>query len=348
MVFFNYTTMQASAKIVYYGPGLCGKTTNLLHIHKKTAAVSRGEMVSLETDTDRTLFFDLLPLEVGQIGGMRVRIQLYTVPGQVFYNATRKLVLRGVDGIVFVADSQEAAFDANLESFRSLEDNLREMGLSLDSVPLVFQYNKRDLRSSLPIEDLDAALNTKGRSYFEAAALHGLGVFETLKAISKLALGQIHEKMAKPEDDAPPPTIPLAPIAAPLEFAAASDSTTALKPVGTRAPTDIHRELEALRALALGKAPPQALTMPLPQIRPEARLDELVAATDDGRLEVRRRAVVDVPPGLLKPGASVRVQVIIDGPDGPVTSSTGIEVRLPAGRRTDRVILHADVELKSK
>ena len=214
----------------------------------------------------------------------------------------------------------------------------------------MIQYNKRDLRSSLPIEDLDAALNTRGRSYFEAAALHGLGVFETLKAISKLALGQIHEKMAKPEDDAPPPTIPLAPIAAPLEFAEASDSTTALKPVGTRAPMDIQRELEALRALALGKSPaaPQALTVPLPPIRPEARLDEIVAATDDGRLEVRRRAVVDVPSALLKPGASLRVQVIIDGPDGPVTSSTGIEVRLPAGRRTDRVILHADVELKSK
>ena len=134
MVFFNYTTMQLTAKIVYYGPGLCGKTTNLQYIHMKTAARSRGEMVSLETETDRTLFFDLLPLDVGVIGGMKVRLQLYTVPGQVFYNATRKLVLKSVDGVVFVADSQAAMEDANRESISNLEVNLAEIGLSLDEV----------------------------------------------------------------------------------------------------------------------------------------------------------------------------------------------------------------------
>src|SRR4051812_36199193 len=134
MVFFNYTTMQMTAKIVYYGPGLCGKTTNLHWIHNKTAGGSRGEMISLETETDRTLFFDLLPLDVGIIGGMKVRLQLYTVPGQVFYNATRKLVLKGVDGVVFVADSQKVALDANVESLSNLRANFAELGLTVEQV----------------------------------------------------------------------------------------------------------------------------------------------------------------------------------------------------------------------
>jgi mutual gliding-motility protein MglA len=195
VVFFNYTTMQMTAKIVYYGPGLCGKTTNLQAIHQKTAPQSRGEMVSLETETDRTLFFDLLPLDVGVIGGMKVRLQLYTVPGQVFYNATRKLVLKGVDGVVFVADSQAVALDTNLESLSNLGVNLAELGLGFDQVPVVFQYNKRDLRNILPVEELTEALNTRGAPYFEAAALHGIGVFETLKTISRLAVSSVRKKI---------------------------------------------------------------------------------------------------------------------------------------------------------
>src|SRR5262245_18810583 len=170
--------MQMTAKIVYYGPGLGGKTTNLQHIHKKTAPRSRGEMISLETETDRTLFFDLLPLDVGVVGNMKVRLQLYTVPGQVFYNATRKLVLKGADGIVFVADSQIAMLDANVESLRNLEANLAEMKLELGHIPIVFQYNKRDLRNIHPVEKLDATLNPIGAPSFEAAARHGIGVFE--------------------------------------------------------------------------------------------------------------------------------------------------------------------------
>src|SRR5512142_459747 len=145
MVFLNYTTMAMTAKIVYYGPGLGGKTTNLQWIHNKTAPASRGEMLSLETETDRTLFFDLLPLEVGVISGMKVRLQLYTVPGQVFYNATRRLVLKGVDGVVFVADSQIPALEANQESLQNLRQNFDELGIEAADVPLVFQYNKRDL-----------------------------------------------------------------------------------------------------------------------------------------------------------------------------------------------------------
>ena len=188
MVFFNYATMQMAAKIVYYGPGLCGKTTNLQQIYQKTSSKSRGEMVSLETETDRTLFFDLLPLDVGNIAGFKTRFQLYTVPGQVFYNSTRKLVLRGVDGIVFVADSQIPMIEANLESFHNLRANLAELGLNIDEIPLVFQYNKRDLKNIMPIEDLNRNMNPRALPYFEASALQGEGVFETLKGISKATL----------------------------------------------------------------------------------------------------------------------------------------------------------------
>src|SRR5688572_15355984 len=201
--------MQLTAKIVYYGPGLCGKTTNLQYIHKKTAARSRGEMVSLETEADRTLFFDLLPLDVGVIGGMKVRLQLYTVPGQVFYNATRKLVLKSVDGVVFVADSQAAMEDANLESISNLKVNLAEMGLTLDQVPIVFQFNKRDLRNILPVETMNATLNPDGYPHYEAAAAHGVGVFETLKGITRLAIASVRRKVG------PDAIWPKAPVAAP-------------------------------------------------------------------------------------------------------------------------------------
>jgi signal recognition particle receptor subunit beta len=197
MVFLNYTAMQMTAKIVYYGPGLCGKTTNLTWIHAKTAPRSRGEMVSLETDSDRTLFFDLLPLDVGVIGGLKVRLQLYTVPGQVFYNATRRLVLKGVDGVVFVADSQAPAAEPNEESLANLRQNLEELGLDPRSVPVVFQYNKRDLRNILPVPELQKSLNTASAPFFEAAAIHGVGVFETLKEISRLSLDAIRSKIVE-------------------------------------------------------------------------------------------------------------------------------------------------------
>ncbi|HWO47764.1 MAG TPA: GTPase domain-containing protein, partial [Solirubrobacterales bacterium] len=189
MVFLNYATMQMAAKIVYYGPGLCGKTTNLHHIYTKTSPGSRGEMVSLETETDRTLFFDLLPIDVGVIGGFKTRLQLYTVPGQVFYNTTRKLVLKGVDGIVFVADSQKAMLEANVESIRNLRENLAEIGTNLDEIPLVLQLNKRDLPNIADVETMLNALDPERRAeHVESVASSGVGVFETLKLISKLTL----------------------------------------------------------------------------------------------------------------------------------------------------------------
>jgi signal recognition particle receptor subunit beta len=197
MVFLNYTAMQMTAKIVYYGPGLCGKTTNLRWIHGKTAQRSRGDMVSLETEADRTLFFDLLPLDIGVIGGMKVRLQLYTVPGQVFYNTTRRLVLKGVDGVVFVADSQVPAAEPNEESLANLRQNLEELGVEPKSVPLVFQYNKRDLYNIVPVDKLQQLLNPAGAPAFEAAAVHGVGVFETLKEISRVSLASIRSKIAE-------------------------------------------------------------------------------------------------------------------------------------------------------
>ena len=209
MVFFNWATMQMAAKIVYYGPGLCGKTTNLSYIYAKTAPGSRGEMVSLETETDRTLFFDLLPLEVGKVGGFRTRLQLYTVPGQVFYNTTRKLVLKGVDGVVFVADSQRPMADANVESLHNLKENLAELGLDIAAIPLVLQFNKRDLRNILSVEELEKALNPNSTlQAFEAVAVQGDGVFETLKAITKLTLKSLRRRMAVQESSRAAPERP--------------------------------------------------------------------------------------------------------------------------------------------
>src|SRR5438270_2225093 len=196
MVFFNYATMQMAAKIVYYGPGLCGKTTNLHHIYTKTSPQSRGEMVSLETETDRTLFFDLLPIDVGVIGGFKTRLQLYTIPGQVFYNTTRKLVLKGVDGIVFVADSQAAMLDANRESFHNLRENLSDIGLVLDDIPVIVQLNKRDLPNTAAPETILKALDPERQiDCVEAVAYKGEGVFETLKLISKLTLRTLRRRM---------------------------------------------------------------------------------------------------------------------------------------------------------
>jgi hypothetical protein len=200
MVFFNWATMQMAAKIVYYGPGLCGKTSNLSYIYAKTSPESRGEMVSLETESDRTLFFDLLPIEVGTIGGFKTRLQLYTVPGQVFYNTTRKLVLKGVDGLVFVADSQRPMRDANIESFKSLVENLDEFGLGISEVPIVLQYNKRDLSNILTIEELNADLNPDGSfKFLESSAVNGDGVITTLKEITKLTLKKLKVRMTAPE-----------------------------------------------------------------------------------------------------------------------------------------------------
>ena len=188
MSFINYSQREINCKIVYYGPGLCGKTTNLQHIYNKTHPAVKGEMVSLATETERTLFFDFLPLSLGEIRGFKTRFHLYTVPGQVFYDAARKLILRGVDGVVFVADSQIARMDANLESRENLATNLAEQGFPDEALPMVMQYNKRDLPQVADLAAMRQMLNPAGRPDMEASACRGEGVFETLKAIAKLVL----------------------------------------------------------------------------------------------------------------------------------------------------------------
>lgn len=188
MSFINYSSREINCKIVYYGPGLCGKTTNLSFIFKKTNPEHRGKMISLATETERTLFFDFLPLSLGDIKGFKTRFHLYTVPGQIFYDASRKLILKGVDGIVFVADSQIERMDANIESFENMKINLKEQGYDLANIPYVIQYNKRDLPSVAPVAELKKVLNVDGAPDFEGIAATGVGVFETLKAIVKLVL----------------------------------------------------------------------------------------------------------------------------------------------------------------
>lgn len=188
MSFINYASREINCKIVYYGPGLCGKTTNLQYVYQKTAPDAKGKMISLATETERTLFFDFLPLALGEIRGFKTRFHLYTVPGQVFYDASRKLILKGVDGVVFVADSQEERLDANIESMENLKDNLEEQGYKLENLPFVIQYNKRDLPNTTSVEELRSLLNPGGITEFEACATTGQGVFETLKAVAKLIL----------------------------------------------------------------------------------------------------------------------------------------------------------------
>jgi mutual gliding-motility protein MglA len=191
--FINFAAREINCKIVYYGAGLGGKTTNLQYIYQKTAEQQRGKMISLTTETDRTLFFDFLPLDLGSVRGFKTRIHLYTVPGQVFYDASRKLILRGVDGVVFVADSQEERMDANTEALDNLQDNLKEHGYDLNKIPYVLQLNKRDLPNILPVDKLTKELRKKQEPIYEAVAFQGTGVFETLKEIARQVLLELKQ-----------------------------------------------------------------------------------------------------------------------------------------------------------
>jgi signal recognition particle receptor subunit beta len=193
MTFINYASREINCKIVYYGPGLCGKTTNLQYIFDATAPQAKGKLISLATETDRTLFFDFMPLELGTVRGFRTRFHLYTVPGQVFYDASRKLILKGVDGIVFVADSQEERIDANIESLYNLEENLKAQGYDIMKLPYVLQLNKRDLPNIIPATDLASELQLKGEPVVEAVASAGTGVFDTLKAVAKQVLTELRK-----------------------------------------------------------------------------------------------------------------------------------------------------------
>ena len=191
MSFINHMTKEINCKVVFYGPGLCGKTTNLQYIFEKTNPAAKGKMISLATETERTLFFDFMPLDLGSVKGFKIRLHLYTVPGQVFYDASRKLILKGADGVVFVADSQEERLEANQESVDNLHHNLAEHGLVLEGLPYVVQYNKRDLPNTVATEELRRVLNPRGMPDFEASARTGDGVFETLKGVSRGVLSKL-------------------------------------------------------------------------------------------------------------------------------------------------------------
>jgi signal recognition particle receptor subunit beta len=285
MVFFNYATMQMAAKIVYYGPGLCGKTTNLHHIYAKTSPQSRGEMVSLETETDRTLFFDLLPIDVGVIGGFKTRLQLYTIPGQVFYNTTRKLVLKGVDGIVFVADSQKPILDANLESFKNLRQNLGEIGLSIDEIPLILQINKRDLPNIAPVDDvLDIVDPERKYDWVEAVASRGDGVFETLKMISKLTLRTLRRRMTGEEPAKATPRRPSADASFRVREEIATpppppDARASTAPIAAYNPLPAQQVIEPFDELSDDEIeiPPMPAIAEPPIVHPEPPPDEIAA-----------------------------------------------------------------------
>ena len=262
MVLFNYSTKELTAKVVYYGPGLCGKTTNLQWVHEKLPIKNKGKMLSLATETDRTLFFDFLPIEIGTIRGMKTRIQLYTVPGQVFYNATRRMVLKGADALCFVCDSQEAMLDANLESYENMRQNLEANEIDADEIPVVLQYNKRDLPNALPIEILNERMNPHNYPFYEAIAVKGVGVEDTLKAVTKLVFKALSVRYGEGATAASAPGRAPGP---PRSMPAPTSPTPA--PPLTLSTDDLLGELD------LGMPEPEEVLAPAPDL-PPVELDE--------------------------------------------------------------------------
>jgi len=303
MVLFNYSTKEITAKIVFYGPGLCGKTTNLQFIYDNLpGTINKGKMLSLATKTDRTLFFDFLPIDLGTIRGMRTRLQLYTVPGQVFYNTTRKLVLKGADGVVFVADSQKRMADANLESFKNLEENLAEHDMKLADMPMIIQFNKRDLPEVASIDELNASLNKHNAPIYEAVATTGIGVHETLKAITRLVLNSLKEKYSDKREQRPepPPQVLAAAMATPrppatditpkIPIAAARTSMTpplrvAPAPMAEALPDDFFTDTSGATAPA---------SMPPPTLEPDLFADSTSFEAVGPTLELSDEPVLEV------------------------------------------------------
>ncbi len=281
MVSINYSAREVCCKIVYYGPGLSGKTTNLQYVHSKVPGNTRGDLISLATEADRTLYFDFLPINIGTINGFAAKFQLYTVPGQVYYNATRKLVLRGVDGVVFVADSQTDKMDENIESLANLEDNLQEYGYDLDNLPMVIQYNKRDLPNISSLDVLNSQLNQKGRPFYEASASIGNGVFDTLKLIIKIVLDKAKttggQKAATPSSKAviePPAQIPQ------------PEHPTVSSPPVNRQPVVTQPEAEKTKTVeAVGIPQPVVQKEKVPVGQPTASVEPVLAGTKKEKAE---------------------------------------------------------------
>jgi hypothetical protein len=335
-------------------------------------------MVSLETEADRTLFFDLLPLEVGTIGGMRVRVQLYTVPGQVFYNTTRKLVLKGVDGIVFVVDSQVPALDANIESLENLRHNLDELNQPLDRIPFVFQFNKRDLRNIHPVEMLNRYMNPKGFEVYGAAALHGIGVFETLKAISRKTLAAVHRRISGPVEDKPRVAVPaavrtqrLSPSGSVATSVEASLEKTAPPGLSTAALSRTDQvKVEFAASLDATPAPPApgqarsirrvATRSSLDVERELEKLRRVALGNEPGvarkkpvravfdPVELRRELSVKLPRAMLERARHLALDVRIGDGDGPDhTSPSVVRIELPDRREGQKTRLQITLDLES-
>jgi signal recognition particle receptor subunit beta len=258
MVQINFALREVNCKIVYYGPGLSGKTTNLEMIHTKVPDTHRGDLTSIATEGDRTLFFDFMPLDLGKVAGMNTRFQLYTVPGQVYYNATRKLVLQGADGIIFVADSQEGKLEENKESLQNLVDNLTEYNVELDELPFIMQYNKRDLPNVIPLDILEKELNPGGVPYFESVAITGEGVFPTLKKLANMVLENLNKEYGVKKPAAAKPPVSVA--SSPME-----EKPAAAPPPPPPAPAAPRRPAAAAAPPPVAAAPPRP---PAPPPRP--------------------------------------------------------------------------------
>ena len=354
MVLFNYATKELTAKIVYYGPGLCGKTTNLQFVHENLPGKVKGKMLSLATKTDRTLFFDFLPLDLGEIRGMKTRVQLYTVPGQVFYNETRKLVLKGVDGIVFVADSQKDMLGPNVEAFKNLKENLKGHGISLEELPHVVQYNKRDLPKLSSIEEINASVNLFNAPFYESVATTGIGVKDTLNAITKLVLLHLTRKYAtggaktaaaKPTAAKPAAAQPAAPAAAVSAPVAAE--TPARIPLANAATAVTPQP--AIPVAPAAEPVTAAVEQPAAPAFEESEIDDLVSEVQASDLGVSGETAeapteVDVP---LAPVESVGSPVDISAEitlteavdDQELFGDPSLEIaRLEAGQTQDVII----------
>jgi signal recognition particle receptor subunit beta len=348
MVLFNYSTRELTAKIVYYGPGLCGKTTNLQYIHGNLPETVKGKMLSLSTKTDRTLFFDFLPIDLGEIRGMKTRVQLYTVPGQVFYNETRKLVLKGADGIVFVADSQAQMLGANVESFKNLEENLKAHGHKLSEMPHVLQFNKRDLPKISGIEEINQAINRYNAPFYESVATTGIGVQDTLKAITKLVLLHLTKKYdpksvaaevaqsapaAKPEVPAAPPVpvIDTPPAVEPAPVAAVAQPDSGSIPLSDVA---IPGAQQAAPATATVEAPPPIVAEPEQESLPAFGDDEIDDLVDEVEENVAAAA------GAVEETADDALQEILEQSVAEAAAETAAE----AVEEQDQAVFEIDAD----
>jgi signal recognition particle receptor subunit beta len=383
MVLFNYATKEITAKIVYYGPGLCGKTTNLQFIYDSLPSNNKSKMLSLATKTDRTLFFDFLPLDLGKIRGMRTKLQLYTVPGQVYYNSTRQLVLKGADGVVFVADSQDFALDANQESLQNLEDNLKRQGIRIADIPVVMQYNKRDLPNAMSVADLEATLNARLRApSYESVATTGLGVEESLRGIAHHVLTHLIKKygleggeplekdqiqvlnLAAPEPAAAP--APAAPTSdsvwadddekpvAPLPVAAAAPTVTASGQVFVEDDDDDDVSAPMVGAELVSPPTPPPAGGFVPEKNPFGDLPEF---NGDSAAEVPIASVeMQLPEGLLNslpkigtsPGVATPVPMPVQPPEAERRTSDGLvkEVTLPLNLSLSELKGHKKLRLR--